>query len=184
MNKYAEFVGFSDPIIDRGILHDSRSVRRTQTLFVDVNVNKKYEPLYTMRDQDHKGYISAYQIFMHSVDEYDAALKLVGSLEHWEKLCDLKWFREGDDVRNFSGIEKWRLDMTKRDVMMAKKTIMKQISSSNDVSASRALLNMHKKEEAAKQPKKTPAQTKAEQDKDEKAAKIRSVVSNLPRRGD
>lgn len=35
---------------------------------------------------------SAYQILLHSSDEYDAMIKLVGNLEQWDRLKDLEWF--------------------------------------------------------------------------------------------
>jgi len=46
-NKYEVFIGFKNPEVDRSVLLDTRGVRRTQTLFVDVNSNKKYKPTYS-----------------------------------------------------------------------------------------------------------------------------------------
>lgn len=163
-NPYIDFEGFEDPLSDKSVLLDARGARKTQTLFVDVNNNRRYEPLYTMREYDYKGYISAYQIFMHSVDEYDAALKLVGSIDHWNKLCGLKWFNEGG--LGFTGIVQWRKDMVDRDNRMAKKALIKA-ARNGDATAATKLANWAKtiqpkpvakpKEEKLDKGKRTPS---------------------------
>ena len=143
-NKYEAFMGYKNPEEDRAILLDARGAKRTQTLFVDVNTHKKYTPLYTMRDQDHKGYFSAYQVYMNAINETDAALKLVGSLDHWNRLCELQWFMQGGI--GFTGIEQWRIDMKERDIMIAKENLLYNVKYRGDVSASRALIQLHKEE--------------------------------------
>lgn len=72
---------------------------------------------YTMypepRELDNKIYPSAYQIYMDSVNEYDAAMKLVGSMDHWNKLCDCTWFMNGITQNGnliCRGLKHWRED--------------------------------------------------------------------------
>lgn len=177
-NRYEEFKGFSDPESDRSVLLDKRQVRRTQTLFVDVNQHKGYEPLYTMRDQDYKGYVSAYQIYMHSVDESDAALKLLGSIDHWNKLCELQWFKDGGV--GFTGVDQWREDMRNRDLRMAKEALLHQVKQFGDASAARALANWEKTVNAApKEPTKPKKKENVDPAQKEKESKIAELHSRI-----
>ncbi len=123
-------------------LKDKRGVQRTESLFhetIQPPIRLKYEPVYSLRDYDHKGYPSAYVIYMDCVDEHEAALKLVGSLSHWRKLTSLKWFLEGRPECQFDGIIQWRADMKARDASEAKKVLQEQTKEKN-VTAARALL--------------------------------------------
>lgn len=179
-NKYEAYHEFDSTESDLSILLDSRLVRRTQTLFVDVNNNKKYEPLYTMREQDYKGYISAYQIFMHSVDEYDAALKIVGSIDHWNKLCSLKWFKEGG--LGFTGIDQWRQDMIDRDLRTAKRALI-QAAGRGDSAAATKLANWNKT--INKNPVAPTSKTKKDSNQEpsleeSKGSKIANLLDKLP----
>ena len=77
---------------------------------------KKFTPLYTLKEHDHEDsegnvYKSAYQIYMNCVDEDEAAIKLLGSRYHWDKLKGCKWFLEGihvDNAKTTMGLEDWR----------------------------------------------------------------------------
>ena len=120
-------------------MKDNRGVHRTESLFhetIQGVVRKKYEPIYSLRDYDHKGYLSAYQIYVTSIDEYDAAMKLVGSMAHWRRLCALSWFMNGRP--GFEGLHQWREDMAARDMTEAKRVMIEQCKE-NNVSAARGL---------------------------------------------
>jgi hypothetical protein len=77
---------------------------------------EKFTPLYTLKEYDHEDgegniYKSAYQIYMKAQDETDAAKQLVGSLYHWDKLKNCKWFLEGyhlNGKKTTMGLEDWR----------------------------------------------------------------------------
>jgi len=183
-NKYEKFEGFKNPETDRAILFDVRGCKRTQTLFIDVTADKtKYPPLYTMRGQDQKGLISAYQIYMHSINEYDAAIKLVGSIEHWERLCELQWFMEGLVSKSFAGIHKWRQDMVERDIMLAKKTLLYNASVMGDTSAARTLINLHKAPSTkVLSTKKATVEAKEKDKLNEKDSKITKLAEALKKR--
>jgi len=127
--------------IDLAQMKDARGAHRTESLFnetIQPSIRKKFEPLYSLRDYDHKGYLSAYQIYMTSIDEYDAAIKLVGSMSHWRKLCALVWFMTGRRECGFEGLYQWREDMAARDTTEAKRVMLEQCKE-NNVSAARGL---------------------------------------------
>ena len=130
-------------------------IQLTQGLFVEFSP----EAPYTMQVRDKQtknGHtaISAYRVYMESVDEYDAAMRLVGNLEHWRKLCGLKWFREGIAGVVSIGLDQWREDMAMRDASTAKEQLIKNVQSSN-VNASKFLYEASTKKKAKdiKQPK-------------------------------
>ena len=83
--NYAKYNGFMDDAADPTILTDVTGRYRTESLFVETiqkRTAKRYDPLYSMTDKEKGELPSAYLIYMTSVDEYDAAMKLVGSLKH------------------------------------------------------------------------------------------------------
>lgn len=114
------FEGFSDPETDRSILKDSIGRYRTN-LFLEFNKTRhEYSPpIYTMRELPHKGLLSAYLIYMNSDSEYEAALKLVGSWQHWEKLLKSKAFLSGADTGQWTGVQAWRDEKETRDRAVA-----------------------------------------------------------------
>lgn len=126
---------------------DRRGVSKTESLFhetIQPSIRKNYTPIYSLRDYDNKGYPSAYNIYMESIDERDAALKLVGSMSHWRKLCSLNWFMEGRTEVQFEGLNQWRLDMAARDATEARRVLQEQMKD-NNVTAARAVLAETKK---------------------------------------
>ena len=155
--KYGEYEGFKNAEAeDMTELRDSRGAQRTENLFVEVSQTKdKYKPLYSLKSYHQTDeYPSAYLIYMASVDETDAALKIVGSLAHWRKLCKLKWFRDGRPEHAFEGVESWRRDMADRDKSEAKRVLLSQCREDN-VTAARALEKL-----ATEQSKSTPKSSK------------------------
>ena len=142
---YKSFTGFKDsPVEDREEMKDVRGVYRTESLFVEViqpSSRGKYKPLYSLKEAGNKGLPSIYQIWMTSIDEADAAMRILGSLQHWKKLCSLKWFITGRPEHGFSGLNSWREDMASRDRTLAKQSLLKQCEEGN-VSAARALDKM------------------------------------------
>lgn len=120
----------------------SNGVMQTQALFYEFN---NPDAPYTLRDEDFtnragKTYKSAAAIYREAVDEYDAAIKIVGSWTHWEKLLGLKWFVEGIHTGgyNFGGVGKWREEMALRDASFAKSQLVESAEAGN-VTAQRYL---------------------------------------------
>ena len=119
---------------------------RTESLFTEViqpNSRKKYDPLYSLKCHDSRGLPSAYLIYMASIDETDAAMKLVGSLHHWRKLTKLKWFMKGRPGTGYEGLDSWREDMALRDQSESKRVLI-QLCKEDNVTAARALDKLSK----------------------------------------
>jgi len=97
--QWHPYPGHSDKV-----LFDSRGHRRTGSLFAETTQDKNMSPVLSLRDYD-SALPSCYQLFMASADEYDAALRIVGSMAHWRKLMNCSWFMTGDPDKNFQGLE-------------------------------------------------------------------------------
>lgn len=126
----------------------------TEGLFVETDRSGE-TAMYSLKVDGQDGYPSAYRIFMESVDEYEAAMKLVGNLDHWKKLCSLKWFVEGRPEVGHIGLNAWREHMTLRDESMAKKILMEK-AQQGDTAAAKKLLDVAKQEKKIEGKKKKP----------------------------
>jgi len=151
-------------------LRDTNKRYRTASLFEEMiqpeTRKHGYDPLYSLREYEHNDKPSAYQIYMHCVDEAEAALKLVGSYAHWRKLCALKWFIAGSIERGFEGLAQWRKDMAERDKTTAKRSLLLQVAEGN-VTAARSLHKMAVDDAAAADrilPKRTRKEQASKQD--------------------
>lgn len=116
-NDHLTFVGFADPEKDKSILKDSMGRYRTN-LFYEFNVTRHdtMPPLYTMREESYRGLPSAYLIYMTSDSEYEAAIKLVGSWNHWQRLLASRPFMEGpDNAFSWQGLNAWREEKAIKD---------------------------------------------------------------------
>lgn len=117
LDYHIDYIGYSDPHKDRSILKDSVG-RYRANLFYEFNQQRHedYPPIYTMREEPWKGLPSAYLIYMYSDSEYEAAMKLVGSWHHWQRLCKSKPFMEGiRDGNQWVGLEAWRKEKEIKD---------------------------------------------------------------------
>lgn len=139
----------------------SNGRRLTQGLFYEFG---NPDAPYTLRDQDYtsragKAYTSAAEIYRNSADEYEAALKLLGSWSHWQLLLrTCKWFVDGADTGGFDfpGLNSWREEMALRDASMSKKQLQEAAEAGN-VAAMR-YLNEHagKKKKVGRPEKEKP----------------------------
>lgn len=123
---------------------DTMNRPRTESLFVETvrnDIAEKFPPVYTMRSYDRDGCKSAYQIYMNSANEYDAAMKIVGDMRHWRRLCGLKWFMEGDDEKAFDGLSQWREDKALKDQAEQIK-LLKEQAESGSTTAQKILLDL------------------------------------------
>ncbi len=120
-------------------LKGENGILLTQRLFVEFG---DQESPYTLKNydlhRDQKDFVSFSKVYMEAADEYDAAMRLVGSMKHWRKLCGLKWFMEGWEEHGFDGLTALREDMASRDRSLAKKELLKAANSGN-VSAMKIL---------------------------------------------
>jgi len=102
-------------------------------------MRKKYPPIFTLKPFPYKGLPSAYQVFMESIDEYDAATKIVPNMKTWDQLKDASWFLNGDVAHSFEGLIVWRDHMKQRDASKAKAALFDKIEK-GDVTAAKAIL--------------------------------------------
>lgn len=153
MVDYKDYKGFYD--YDASRLIQGNNNYATQGLFTETRIKGRVQAMYTLKTRTHiKNGIefpSAYLIYMNSVDEYDAAIKLVGSLDHWRELCACTWFMHGSVPNcSFEGLIRWREDMEARDRSVAKRALLDAQAEGN-VAAARYL---HEKSGKIKTPKK------------------------------
>jgi len=118
-------------------------------------MRKKYPPMFTLKPYEYKGLPSAYQIYMDSIDEFDAATKLVPNLKVWDQLKNASWFLNGDPAHSFDGLVSWRRHMKDRDASKARAALFDKIDK-GDVTAAKAILADTKiKEKVGRKGKKT-----------------------------
>lgn len=101
-NQTATPKGVEDPAPGPEIFDtfkDSQGRFRTQSLFIEYP-HPSYPAFFTLKKQDKekdgKTYISLYRKYMEIADptEYQVALRLFGSWNHWQALKRSKWFME------------------------------------------------------------------------------------------
>lgn len=134
-------------------LRGGNNILLTQALFVEFG-NEDAPYTLKMEDQVKNGrtYVSLCKVFLESVDEYDAAMRLVGNWKHWQRLCENRWFSEGWDQFNFEGLNSLRETMKARDRSTAKAQLLHAAEQGN-VTAAKILFD------GAGVVKKTPRRT-------------------------
>jgi len=105
--------------------------------FGSVDSRKKLPPVFTLKMRPHLGLPSAYQVYMDSIDEYDAAAKLAPNMKVWDDLTAAAWFLKGDTVHAHEGLEVWREHMRLRDQSLAKGLLIEQTKGGNTTAASK-----------------------------------------------
>lgn len=163
---------------------DTMNRPRTESLFLETcrsDIAEKFPPVYTMKGDSKKGCQSAYQIYMNSVNEYEAAMKIVGDMRHWRRLCGLKWFMEGSEEKAFDGLRQWREDKAMKDQAELMQLLKEQAENGN-VNAQKTLYDITvgiSKKPGAGRPKK-PGDTSAQ---DERTDKIVALHRQLKSQG-
>lgn len=149
---------------DLSVLKDSLGRYKTKGLFLETNRNYKNngDAPYTLKPYDHVfkdvEYPSAKKIYLNCEDptEYEAALKLFGSWEQWEKLITLDWFMEH--------LDEWRKELEVRIRSKAMKKIIKEAGedSSKAVSAAKFIAQGKYKQELKKRGRPSKKEVKQE----------------------
>ena len=113
-------------------MKDSRGAYRTN-LFREFNTisHKDQPPMYTMHEEDRNGLPSAKRIYMEAESEYDAAMQLVGSWQHWKRLLRCKPFTKGLPNQQWEGLDFWREEKEIRDKAEAFKQLKKSAAKGN-----------------------------------------------------
>lgn len=158
-------------------LKDAKGRYRTN-LFLEFNKNnwEQYPPIYTMADTDRRGCTSARRVYLESVDEYEAAIKLVGSWQHWKRLCNIKLFVEGPPEHRsegWEGLKEWRKEKELRDKSQARELLW-QAAKEGNVTAQRTLYD-------PKEPVGRPSKEKVNRAAREQAEEERILKEGLSR---
>jgi len=110
----------------------------TKSLFREYGLHResnKGEYPYTLRDYDKGNSLSMHNIYVTHDSEYDAALDLLGSWEHWKKLKACTWFKPYYTA--------WEEERKLRLDSIAKRVLVQQAEDGN-TTAAKAILDMHK----------------------------------------
>jgi len=120
-------------MIDKSKFKNSMGTRFLRELFFETTSSDKSNVLYTLKNEDHLGFLSLYRIYMSYEDptEYSFAIDNLLDWEHWEQLTSCSWFKPY--------IQKWRKEAEIRQKSKALSRIMEEAESS-----SRDALNANK----------------------------------------
>lgn len=140
MSKYR---GENGVLLTQGLFYEWNNPDAPYTLRDTGN-----EPFYESRAG--KKYQSVPWLYRNSDSEYECAISMLGSWEHWKKLCGQKWFETGV-VKGveFSGLNAWREEKKLADETKAKKVILKAIQD-GDLQAAKFLFDRTTNKEVGK----------------------------------
>ncbi len=71
------------------------NIRYTKSLFLEESYTDRSNVLYTLKDNDHDGYVSLYRKYLEEADltELSFARKYFDGWEHWQMVCNATWFK-------------------------------------------------------------------------------------------
>lgn len=139
----------------------------TQSLFYEYRhkTTSKIQAPYTLKNYDvnigGRHYRSMYMEYMACDSEYEAAIKLLGSFSHWQRLTKTKWFAPY--------IEAWEEERNIRDDALARSVIVR-LTEAHNVTAAKSLQAVSQKSKgktAGRKPKggeRKPASANSELD--------------------
>lgn len=159
-----------EPIFSKEKVRSEGGHLRTQTLFYEYRYTPRglTETPYNLREDDYKGTLSMYKIYMESESEYEAAQRLLGSWEHWQRLLKAPFFKKH--------IEKWREERAAREEAIARKTLVEEATNGN-VTAAKALLTPTKSTGAGRPSKESVAAEAKRQIAD--GNKVQSILDRM-----
>lgn len=103
---------------------NSMGVRYTKGLFFETSTDKD-SPVYSLKDEDHRGLPSLYKLYITSTvedpSEYSFAVNHLDGWSHWEILQEAPWFKDY--------LERWRRE---RDVILASNALKAILEHSKD----------------------------------------------------
>lgn len=150
--------------------------RKTQSLFLETiqkAQHEKYPAVYTLCEKEQWDYRhniwlpSAKQVYIQSNSEYEAAIKLVGSIEHWNMLLNNDWFVDGiDGEYQWTSLSQWKQEQDMRKISLAESVLISQ-AMQGDTNAAKFIIMGPKK--VGRPDKLTPEIKEAVQKRVEKA---------------
>jgi hypothetical protein len=131
-------------------------IQLTQGLFYEFN---KPDAPYTLRSEDYvskKGieYKSVSALYRDCNSEYEAAILIVESWEHWKKLCSLDWFVKGHETTaglRYQGLDAWKEEQELRKKSESETMLMAMIKEGN-VSAAKFIYEQQGKQSTKGRP--------------------------------
>lgn len=125
-------------------------IQLTQGLFYEFN---KPDAPYTLRSEDYvskKGveYKSVRALYRYCESEYEAAILIVESWEHWKKLCSLDWFVTGHETSSglkYQGLNDWKEEQELRKKSESEAMLMSMVKEGN-VTAAKFIYEQHGKQ--------------------------------------
>ena len=128
----------------------ANGIQLTQGLFYEFN---KPDAPYTLRSEDYvskKGieYKSVSALYRACDSEYEAAILIVESWEHWKKLCSLDWFVTGHETTaglRYQGLDAWKEEQELRKKSESETMLMGMIKEGN-VTAAKFMFEQHGKQ--------------------------------------
>lgn len=74
---------------------NKQNVRLLKGLFFETQDADKSSVVYTLKDSEHMGFPSLYELYMDGDDltEWSFATQYLDGWEHWEILCNCSWFK-------------------------------------------------------------------------------------------
>lgn len=112
------------------------NARYLKALFVEFNPLQD-TAVYTLKDEDHKGFPSLYRLYMEAADpmEYRFAVQNLDGWDHWQMLTATTWFKPY--------VERWRKELSTKIQSVALNNIILEAgkeSSKNSFSANKFLI--------------------------------------------
>ena len=95
----------------------------TLALFIETAFRDKESILYTLKDQDHRGYPSLYRLYMEMADftEWEFANTYLDGWSHWQTLCNCTWFQPY--------IQRWRTEL---ELMVKSRALKRMIQKAEE----------------------------------------------------
>lgn len=150
---------------------------------------KKFCPVYTLQENSiwiaepwNVWIPSAKQIYVRSTSEYEAAIKLVGSIEYWNRLLYHDWFVEGNDDYRWTSLNQWREEQRMRKQHLAENILLQKAMNGDTQAAKMFYQGLDKNKRGRpsdSEIKKAAAEAVAEKDSySEDHARVVSIAKN------
>ncbi len=136
-------------------LRDKKGRLKTQSLFFEYRHRGTGYEIYNLKDYDLNGCLSMYKIYMAEPTEYDAAMRLLGSWHHWNRLCETAWFQVY--------LDEWRKERAERDEAIGYASLLLSAKEGN-VAAARVVAGIDQKKRGAPGKKEKAKKVKEETD--------------------
>ena len=163
--------------LDKSKFRNPSGARYLKGLFYEETGSDKSSVIYTLKDQDHKSFVSLYRLYMEIGDltEYKFAIATLDGVDHWEMLCNCEWFKPF--------VSRWRYELelkTRSNALEAILTLSQTKESPNAYQANKYLLEGNWKPAGAKKAGR-PTKVAIQQETHRIASQAREEASDLER---